>query len=367
MSKILGTILLLSFSLSGHAGEKFAGIFFDSSLPASQLRIMKDDFTYLYNNPIKEFDPEFQTMSELTQVDGPHMYNWIYNRVKYVLGQDYQLSGRNLVKKKGHVFPATPLPPSIENRSNSLARIIIMYNAGAELYLTGKRDKVLNGIKLNNETVFASSPRAGIIQIGEGHFLERLLINKDLNSEANKIKRLGTIFHESRHGDGHSQHVGFIHDDCPIGHNMSGFAACDSYNNGAYSLEAVAMKTLLLNCLNCSNEDKTKLSVGIADSFNRVVLLSHVKTEAQLIEEMATYQKVIDFYLGYIPKVPKEIAEPSIKELDRLQKLMKVCEEQLKELKAPSIPKILDPKPEGPATEVSVEVSSQLMKASMGK
>lgn len=367
MNKIFGIIFLMSVSLIGEAREKFAGIYFDSTIPASQLRTMKDDFTYLYSNPIKGFDSEFQSMAELAKVDGPHMHNWIYNRVKYIIGQEYQFKGRNLVKKSGHVFPATPLPPSIINRTKSLAGIIIMSNVGAELYLTGKRDKVLNGIKLNNESVFASSPRIGILQVGEGLFLERLLINKDANSEANKIKRLGTIFHEARHADGNSEHIGFIHDDCPPGHNMSGFPACESYSNGSYSLEAVATKTMLLNCLTCSNEDKTKLAVSIADSFNRVVIRSHVKTEAQLLEEMATYQKVIDFYVGYIPLVPKETAAPSIKELERLRNKMKECEEQLNELKKMVVPKKVDPRPEGPFVEVSVEKSSQLMNASIAK
>ncbi|MEA9357217.1 hypothetical protein SHI21_13415 [Bacteriovorax sp. PP10] len=367
MIKTLSTIIILSISFNSQASEKFAGIYFDSSLPASQLRTMKDDLTYLYKNPITDFDPEFQTMAELPKVDGPQMYNWIYNRVKYIIGQDYQFSGRNLVKKTGHVFPATPLPPSISNRANALAGIIIMSNTGADLYLTGKRDNILSGIKLDGDSVFAPSPRVGILQVGEGLFLERLAVNKDQNSEANKIKRIGTIFHEARHSDGHANHIGFIHDECPPGHNMSGFEACDGSSNGSYSLEAVALKSLLLNCLTCSNEDKTKLSVDIADSFNRVVLRTHVKTEAQLKEEMETYQRVIDFYIGYIPQVSKEAAEPSIKELKRLQDLMKVCEAQLKELKTPLVPKILDPKPEGPYVEVPVETSSQLMNASIAK
>lgn len=360
-------ILLLSLSQVTEAREKFAGIYFDSSIPASQLRTMKDDLTYLYNNPIKDFDPEFQSMAELSSVDGPHTYNWIYNRVKYIIGQEYQFKGRNLVKKSGHTFPATPLPPSVVKRTNSMAGIIIMSNVGAELYLTGKRDNVLNGIKLDNESVFAPSPRVGILQVGEGLFLERLLINKDTNSEANKIKRLGTIFHEARHSDGHSEHVGFIHDDCPAGHNMSGFPACESYSNGSYSLEAVTTKTLLQNCLTCSNEDKTKLAVTIADSFNRVVFRSHVKTEAQLLEEMATYQRVIDFYVDYLAKAPKETSGPSIRELERLRNKMKECEAQLAELRSPVVAKKLDPKPEGPFVDVPVEKSSQLMKASIAK
>lgn len=366
MNKIVGMTLMLTLSLAAEAREKFAGIYLDSSIPTSQIRIIKDDLAYLYNNPIKDVDSEFQTMTELPMVDGPHLFNWIYNRVKFVIGEDYSLRGKNAVTKKGHTFPSNPLPPSLLNRTNRYERISIMSNAGAELYLTGKLENVLKGIKLDNKSVFAPSPRVGIIQVGEGHFLERLLINKELQSEANKIKRLSTFFHEARHGDGHSEHVGFIHSKCPPGHPLSGFDACEAYSNGAYSIDAVATKTLLLNCRTCSIEDKTKLSATIADAYSRVVVRSHLKTEAQLLEEMATYQRVIDFYIGFITANPKG-AEASIKELERLLKQMKECEAQLKELKTPVHPKRMDTKPEGPFEEVSVEKSSSLMKSSLEK
>lgn len=366
MKKIAALSLVLTMSLTVEAGEKFAGIDFDSSMPHSQITTLKDDLKYLYTNPIKDVDSQFQVMAGLPKVDGTHMFNWLYNRVKYIIGQDYKLRGRNVVKKTGHTFPATPLPPSIVNRNNQYAGIIIMANIGAELYLTGKRDKILNGIKLDNKTVFAPSPRVGILQVGEGLFLERLLVNKEPHSEANKIKRLGTIFHEARHSDGHSEHIGFIHDDCPPGHTLSGFAACEAYGNGSYSLEAVATKTMLLNCSTCSNEDKTKLTAAIADAFSRVVLRSHLKTEAQLIDEMKTYKNVIAFYVDYIAKYPKG-AEASIKELERLRAKLKECEEQLKELKTPVVAKELDPKPEGPFEEASVEKTSKLMNASLAR
>lgn len=364
MKRTLAFTLVLATSISAYGGEKFGGILLDSSVPPIQVQTLKDDLKYLYSNPVKTSDSEFQSMAGLSKVDGPHMYNWIYNRVKYIIGQSYPLRGKNIVKKTGHVFPATPLPPSIENKTNQYVGIIIMSNIGAELYLMGKMENKLNGIKIDGNTVFAPSPRAGILQVGEGLFLERLLVNKDQNSEANKIKRLGTIFHEARHGDGHSEHIGFIHNACPPGHPLSGFDACEPYANGAYSLEAVATKTMLGNCNSCSNEDKAKLEVTIADSFARVILRSHLKTEEELNKEIATYKPVIDFYVDYIAKNPK-ISEPYVKELERLRAKVKECEEQLKELKKPVVAKKLDAKPEGTFKEVSVEESSQLMNRSL--
>lgn len=366
MKKIVGLTLLLTLSTSAQARETFAGIYLDSSIPTSQVQTLKKDFTYLFNNPIKEVEESFASMAELKVVDGPHLFNWVYNRVRFVIGEDYNLRGRNVVTKKGHTFPTTPLPPSLQNRMGRYGATLIMSNIGAELYLVGKRDQLLKGIKLDRKEVFAPSPRVGIVQIGEGLFLERLLINKNQNSEANKIKRLGTIFHEARHGDGHSEHIGFIHSKCPPGHSLSGFDACEAYANGAYSLEAVATKTMLLNCKTCTNEDKTKLTAAVADAFSRVVVRSHVKTEEQILEEMAAYQKVIEFYLGYIALNPPGV-ESSVKELVRLSKLVNELKAQLQELKTPMTPKELDATPEGSFSEVSVEKSSKLMKASLAK
>lgn len=366
MMKTIKLALLIALPLSVHANEKFGGIYLDSSIPAEHVQLLKSDFTYLYNNKSELVDSEFQSMAELSKVDGAHMYNWIFNRAKFIVGEDYSFTGRNLVKKKGHVFPATPVPPSVANRMQSYAGTIIMSNAGAELYLTGKLEKTLKGLWLERKEVLATSPRIGILQIGEGLFAERFLINKDKESEANKIKRIGTIFHEARHSDGNSEHIGFIHSDCPTGHLLSGLAACENYANGSYSLEAVALKNLLLNCNTCSIEDSTKLTASIADALGRVTLRSHVKTEAQLLEEMKTYKTVIDFYEDYIAKYPK-VGAAYVSELERVKAKYKESDEQLKELQIPVVAKKMDAKPEGTFVEVSVEESSKMMKSSLNK
>lgn len=366
MMKTIKLALIFALPISVHANEKFGGIYLDSSIPSEHVQLLKSDFTYLYNNKSELVDSEFQSMAELSKVDGAHMYNWIFNRAKFIVGEDYSFTGRNLVKKKGHIFPATPVPPSVANRMQSYAGTIIMSNSGAELYLTGKLEKTLKGIRLDRNDVFATSPRVGILQIGEGLFAERFLINKDKESEANKIKRIGTIFHEARHSDGHSEHIGFIHSDCPPGHLLSGLPACENYANGSYSLEAVALKNLLLNCNTCSIEDSTKLTASIADALGRVTLRSHVKTEAQLLEEMKTYKTVIDFYEDFIAKNPK-VGAAYVSELERVKAKYKECDDQLKELKTPVVAKKMDAKPEGTFIEVSVEESSKLMKSSLTK
>lgn len=366
MIKIFSMTFLLSLPLSLQANERFAGIYLDSSLPTSQASLLKDDFNYLYKNKFETVDSEFQSMAELPRVDGAHLYNWIFNRVKFIVGQEYDLKGRNLIKKKGYNFPATPLPPSVVNRANQFVGVVVMSNVGAELYLTGKLEKTLKGIRLDRNEVMAQSPRVGIIQVGEGLFSEKLSINKDSGSEANKIKRLGTLFHEARHGDGHSEHIGFLHTNCPQGHALAGFEACENYANGAYALEAAAVKNLLVNCITCSIEDKTKLTANIADALGRVVLRSHLKTQEQLLEEMRSYKSVIDFYEDYIAKNPKT-GSAYVAELKKFKEKYKESENQLKELQTPVVAKKMDAKPEGIFTESSVESSSKLMDASISK
>lgn len=125
------------------------------------------------------------------------------------------------------------------------------------------------------------------------------------------------------------------------------------------------MKSLLLNCEACSIEDKTKLNTIIADSYSRVVIHSHVKTEKQLLEEIETYQRVVDFYVEHLKKNPNY--EAGIKELDRLRGKLKTSQDQLLELKNPKIAEKLDPQPEGTFQETRVEVSSQFMKKSIGR
>lgn len=367
MKKIIGLVLFLTLSSHISAKENFGGIYLDSSIPKVQIQTLKEDFIYLYNTPETEVDSEFKTVFELTDVNGAELYNWVFNRVRYIVGQDYKRTGRNLLKKKGHVFPSTPLPDGVfEKGFHTYGAVIIMSNLGAELYLTGKNENILKGLRLNREEVYVPSPRTGIVQVGEGLFLERLLVNKEQNSEANKIKRLGTIFHEARHSDGNAEHVGFIHNVCPTGHALSGFYACESSRNGSYSLEAHALKMLLTNCHTCSIEDQTKLSASITDSLSRVVVRSHLKTEEKLLEEIEAFQRVVEFYENLFKTNPdmKKVYES---ELIKFQGQLSESEAQLVELRTPKIPKFLDPMPEGHFYEVLVEDSSELMEASLSR
>lgn len=365
MTKALKIFIILIIANNLVAGEKYAGIYFDSTIPTNHATSLKNDLKYLYQSELAETDSQFSLFFELDEINGPTLFNWIYNRVKYIVGQDYRVRGRNYISQRGYKFPRTPLPgsSSLQN-TDAFGGVVVMSNIGAGLYLSGKKSWTLKGIKINRQKVFAKSPRVGILQIGEGLFLNRLLINNEIDSEANKIKRLGTLFHEARHSDGHSEHIGFNHHTCPEGHTLYGFSACEKYGNGSYQLEAIAMKNLLLNCKTCSILDETKLEASIADAHDRVLTISHRKSEEELLQEIKSYKQVIDFYIDFMVMSPSQ-NETSQKELDRFTAMYDKAVAQLNELQNPPTPVMKDSKPEGQYSEASVEFSSKLIEASI--
>ena len=365
MKKLKILSLMAIISITSQAAERFGGIYFDSSIPVHQVYSLKEDLTYLYQSDFEHTDSDFSLFFELEEVNGPTLYNWIFNRVKYIVGQDYRIRGRNYITKKGYQFPATPLPRSSSfQNTDAFGGVVVMSNIGAGLYLSGKKSKLLKGTKINRQKVFATSPRVGILQIGEGLFLNSILINDEINSEANKIKRLGTLFHEARHSDGNSEHIGFNHHSCPEGHMLYGFSACEKYGNGSYQLEAIATKNLLANCSTCSVEDKTKLEVSIADAFDRVLTVSHRKSEEQLLHEIESYKKVVDFYIDFMEMSPSQ-NQTSQKELERFTAMYEKAKSQLDELRNTPAPKMMDSTPEGEFSESSVEESNMLIEASV--
>lgn len=362
MKKIAIVSLALAVSSFAQAGERFGGVNFHSSVPANQVRALKTDLTYLFQTPVSVVDNDFRNTSGLSRVDGENMHNWLLNRVKYIIGQDYELNSRNIVAKKGHKFPSTPLP----ELSAHQAALVIMSNVGSAVYLSGKFDNTLFGLKLDGETVYGKSTRMGVLQVGEGLFYEKFQINANPLSAANSISRLGTLFHEARHSDGNSKHTGFIHDKCPTGHAYAGLAACEASSNGSYSLGAYAERNLLKNCKTCSVEDKTILTARIADNFGRIVVAtnnSRVKEIQAQIEFMEGIVRSYKFIMGIDPSSKERVQKEIVKFQAKIDELKREVTTLLASSK--SIPKALDPRPEGEYTEMSVSESSSLMKQSL--
>lgn len=364
----LGLALALSTAM---AGEEYGGINFHSSVPQDQVDALKTDINYLYQTPVSAIDAEFQAMTGLPAVDGAHMHNWLINRSKHIIGESFQLTEENIAYWIFHRFPKTPLPDAFKavNEDGDDGVVTIMSNIGSALYLMGKKEDVLFGLKLDGDKVYAKSTRAGILQVGKGLFLERFRINKgDLLAPANTVSRLGTLFHEARHSDGNSEHTGFVHDECPAGHPYEGYAACEKSNNGSYSLGAVAEKQLLLNCTSCSEKEKSAISASVADAFSRIVDPKQGAQKTDLIKQIKAYEEilvVLDTLINFSTPEKKKAYEDEKKKIEQKLVVLKLMLADLE--KQPSVGLPLDPTPEGKYDDISIKKSVKLMEKSLKK
>ncbi|MBC7714388.1 MAG: hypothetical protein H7177_13670 [Rhizobacter sp.] len=221
--------------------------------------------------------------------------DWLNTRVNYVIEENALSTLKLLLKKtiqverEGVSFPnAGILPYSLDPQNNASTLfdaknnedgVVVMSNIGSGLYMAGKNDgkvyalKVSRGLLKKATKVVVESPRAGIIQIGEGLFMKEITVNNDNpNSIANSINRLGTFFHEAKHSDGNGSSLGFAHSKCPTGHDLAGAYACDENENGPYSIGAAMTKEMLKSCDDtCTPREKEILKVIILDSESRVM------------------------------------------------------------------------------------------------
>src|SRR3954470_24664226 len=90
--KFLAVLSLVAMVSSAQASQKFGGITFDSSVPNDQVNVLKNDLKYLYQNSNTTNDEEFLSTTGLEKGTGDHLHNWILNRVRYIVGEDFNLA-----------------------------------------------------------------------------------------------------------------------------------------------------------------------------------------------------------------------------------------------------------------------------------
>lgn len=227
----------------------------------------------------------------VSELDAQTATNWLSERVNYVIEENALSFFKLLIKKSVYVerqgvdFPNNDvLPYSMDpNNKASLFNeeegVVVMSNIGAGLYMAGKSESKVYGMKISRGLlkkrirVSVESPRSGIIQIGEGLFMKEITVNNNNpESIANSINRLATFFHEARHSDGNGSSLAFAHSPCPTGHDMAGAYACDEGLNGPYAIGAVMTKEMLKSCdETCTEREKEILKIIILDSQNRIM------------------------------------------------------------------------------------------------
>jgi hypothetical protein len=211
------------------------------------------------------------------------LFNLLFKKVVYVERNNASYPFADLIPySMGTSFQKNLNDQQLDHEADK-GGFTVMSNIGAALYLSGKSEQKVYGLKVSNgflrpmTRVQINSPRSGIIQIGEGLFAPELTINRgDENALANSIFRLGTFFHEARHSDGHGTSLGFTHAICPEGHDYAGAAACDENLNGPYTVGRVMLDEMTKSCeANCSEADREILNLMIVDNASRILNTTH--------------------------------------------------------------------------------------------
>jgi hypothetical protein len=272
---------LFAASLMVFAGFAQAATFrIDSNVPSDQERMLTLTFETLRGLPAAQVDAATLKLLDLPAWSGADLEKWLAARVQAITGES-KLVDRLFVARAFYLYPNFNTLPDLETptrtpkpgESGQGKVVTVMSNVGGAVYLLGKSKRMLVGFTLSDGTPMVfTSPRTGLIQIGEGLFLPRLQIDPaNLEAKSNTLNRLGVFFHEARHSDGNGKSLAFAHAVCPEGHDFAGYSACDYNLNGPYTVGARMLKQMTEGCAECSVAEREKMRLRYLDSFNRII------------------------------------------------------------------------------------------------
>ena len=286
---------------------------FDSGVPKKQIQILRSDLEKLKTISFADPSPRLLEVLGISSATSEQLETWILDRVGYIVGEDFDFEKRvQVAASPGWKYPLPGQLPDFFNKetaaspgvADSEAMSTVMSNIGAAIYLTGKASNVLLKTKIQGVgQVKVTSPRVGILKIGEGLFDPGALAA--VTSETSFVRqayRLETLFHEGRHSDAHGKNAGFLHAYCPIGHDYEGSPACDANKNGPYTVGAEMMKEFAKNCSDCNLLEKEILKLLVLDNLSRV-LDKVPPTEAELkrIQLELNALNIEDIQCAYLP------------------------------------------------------------------
>jgi len=355
-TKITAAIIGLILAGSIQAKDHNVDIKFSKGISKKFRKAMDRDLSVLERLDFKkEADQETLKVLGLDSLNADSATKWLEDRVQVVIEE---LSSKKLEKKikieeRYFNFENADVNPNIEipTSTPSGKGVTVMSNLGAALYFAGKSAGSLFSFKvktgfMKSETVKFSSPRAGLIMIGPGHFMERFDFDKDdRKAEANSYNRLATFFHEARHSDGAGKDLGFFHAVCPDGHDFQGLNACDRNLNGPYAVGAQMIKEFLKNCDNCNDEVQERMKLAYLGSTNRIIKVTKKVAEIDNFE-VSLLQTTLDMKEILLPLLSGAELEAAQKEIAEIKaQILAIAEREGKIIEVPS--KYVDASPEG--------------------
>lgn len=354
----------VGFVASAEASSSFAGLTFHSSVPDEQRTLLKGDMVFLSELAIDDSKAgdDLRKAVELKKLNGSLMHNWIINRTRFIVGQSYALD-KELVDGGPYAYESDDMP------NDGHKAVVNMSNVGAAVYALGKRKHRLAGLNLDGMMVYFTSPRVGLLRVGQGLFEsdpDEVLGRP--TAPAARLARLATLSHESRHSDGHGSSLSFRHITCPEGHPYEGKPACDTAANGAYSLDSSFLKATIDTCKACTSSQKEALRAQAFDYAGRLIAPKSVQKKIDDLSALISGNEFLieTFKTLLIDKKSKASERAKVK--GEIAKLAKQNNELINKLAAlgrqaqSSAPK-LDTRPEGKFNSISLTQSAELLKA----
>lgn len=278
--KQLGVLVLVHFLAVVLCQAKAEEIHFQYSkeVTSEQRRIIENDFRLFKSSPLADPTGELSRLFHLENLETSELESWLSNRAKIIIDANHPINEGTIEvldkfiinwKKKQSKLGAETKPENLKTNIKTM-----MQNVGTSLYKFGKEHDLKLGLQVQGLGLTEiQSPRVGLIQIGE-IFFSNLYSNgtdADLSDFIHMIHRITTLFHEARHSDGENSSLGFLHAQCPTGHDYEGSFACDKMANGPYRIGAQIMDSLTRACDNCSEGEKAFLMILRNDNLSRLL------------------------------------------------------------------------------------------------
>jgi hypothetical protein len=279
---------------------------YSSYIPQEQRRQLEQDVIFMRRFPWKDnVDRSLAKILQIPEVTPLNLEGWLSQRVRYIVDETYKLEFNDenfylLREKVKSVVSATPWIPEMIADSREAAAVLTnggvveiakdkgdssgvfqtLANIGSQLYYYGIMGKVLFGMPIQGVGVVpVTSPQVGILQMGSGFFkaLSGTFGEENpLSSPFYRLRRIRTLFHEARHGDGNTKahSRSFLHEPCPEGHDYAGFYACDVAANGPYRIGSLIARAAIENCQqsgDCGVPQLEALKLLMADDIGRLI------------------------------------------------------------------------------------------------
>jgi hypothetical protein len=251
---------------------------YDSTVSGEQKSLIEKDMGRIEGTEMIAQNGDDLRIIQIADLSGPSLINWLQNRNRVVVGEDYDWLGSNFITQQ-KVTSAPQLLTSAQvdfpSTVNAGGTVTVMVNLGAAIYLEGVKKNVVYTVTAANTELRVWSPRsAGMIQVGEGLF-NLMVESSPLDSWAHSVRRFSTYLHEATHTDGNGDHRAFAHASCPSTFYRPEFRdqyACEGYLNGPYSRQVVFLKYAIPQVCaekGCSSAEQDALLKTMADYDSR--------------------------------------------------------------------------------------------------